>query len=128
FDYAKAIDICQVATMADAKWGVISAALTLPDGSGTPEAVAHSIRNKFGSMVAPRGGLSMALFSTGHAAGKGDTAPDYHDFVSYSGSQASQFPADFLAANGGMLPNAPGCPPPNGDTANDPVMLTLEVR
>ena len=127
-DFAKAIDICQTATMADKKWGVISAALTLPDGNGTPDAVAHSIRAHFGSGVLPQGGVSMALLSTGAAAGKGDTNPAYHDFVSYTGTKSSGFPADFLMANNGSLPNAPGCPDPGGTTANDPVMLTLTVR
>ena len=37
-DYAKAIDLCQTATMTDKKWGVISATLTLADGTGTPDA------------------------------------------------------------------------------------------
>ena len=37
-DFAKAIDICQTATMTDKKWGVISATLTLADGTGAPDA------------------------------------------------------------------------------------------
>jgi len=38
-------------------------------------------------------------------------------------------PADWLAANSGTLPNAPGCPAPaGGTTANDPIMLTLRIR
>lgn len=127
-DYAKAIDICQTTTMAEKKWGVISASLTLPDGTGMPEAVAHSIRPRFGSATLPRGGVNMALLSTGHAAGKGDINPPYYDFVSYSGPNTSAVPADFLAANNGNLPNAPGCPDPSGQEANDPVMLTLEIR
>ncbi len=80
----------------------------------------------------PRGGLNMALFSTGAAAGMGDTNPAYQDFEntpSFNGNnQTSGFPADFLAANNGTLPNAPGCPDPSGNEANDPVMLTLTVR
>jgi hypothetical protein len=122
------MDICQEASMTDKKWGVINASLTLPDGTGVPDAVAHSIRNKFGSKVMPRGGVSMALFASGAAASKGDTNPNYNDFVSYAGLNTSGFPADFVAANGGSLPNAPGCPDPSGTTANDPVMLTLEIR
>jgi len=127
-DFAKAIDICQEATMADKKWGVIDAQLTLPDGTGMPEDVSHSIRPHFGTKTQPRGGVNMAVFSSGHAAAKGDVNPAYNDFVSYSGAVSSGFPADFVAANGGNLPNAPGCPDPNGTTANDPVMLTLTVR
>jgi hypothetical protein len=127
-DYAKAIDICQTATMADKKWGVISAELTLPDGTGIPDASSQSIRAHFGMNVLPQGGVNMALLSSGAAAGKGDTNPAYHDWISYSTSKSSPIPADFLAANGGNLPNAPGCPAPLDSSANDPVMLTLNIR
>ena len=37
---------------------------------------------------------------------------------------SSPVPADWLAANGGNFPNAPGCPDPSGGTtARNPVML-----
>lgn len=127
-DFAKAIDICQEATMTDKKWGVIDATLTLVDGTGTPEDVSHAIRPKFGTNTVPRGGVNMAVFSTGHAAGKGDVNPSFANFVSYRGSKTSGFPADFVQANAGKLPNAAGCPEPSGTMANDPVMLTLKVR
>ncbi|HEY5945531.1 MAG TPA: choice-of-anchor L domain-containing protein [Kofleriaceae bacterium] len=127
-DYAKAIDICQEASATDKKWGVLNASLTLPDGTGAPDPNEYSIRHHFGSKVMPRGGVSMALFSSGAAAGKGDTMPNYNDFVSYTSTNQSGFPADFVAANGGTLPNAPGCPDASGTTANDPVMLNLEIR
>jgi len=128
-DYAKAIDLCQTATMADKKWGVISAQLTLANGSGVPVAKQHAIRPRFGQGVMPRGGTSMALLSTGAAAGRGDTNPAYQDFEGApENGTSSPFPQDFFAANGGRLPNAPGCPEPDGNTANDPVMLTLTVR
>ena len=127
-DYAKAIDLCQTTTMADKKWGVISAAITFPSGSGSPKAESHSIRKKFGSGVMPQGGLSMAMISTGAAAGVGDTNPGYQDFVSDDRSETSTLPADWLAANGGDVPNAPGCPGPNDTQGHDPVMLTLTVR
>ncbi len=128
-DYAKAIDLCQVATTADLKWGVLDAKLTFPDGTGIPSTDSHSIRHQFGTGTQPQGGLSFALFSSGAAAAKGDTNPAYQNWgFSDVGNNESGFPPDFLAANGGSLPNAPGCPPPNGSTANDPVMLTLHVR
>jgi len=127
-DYARAMDICQDATPNDKKWGVVSAALTFPDGTGVPDPNSHSIRHHFGTMTMPRGGVSMALFSSGVAAGKGDMNPNYTPFDSYIGSAESGFPTDFLAANNGSLPNAPGCPDPVLTTANDPVMLTLEIR
>lgn len=127
-DFAKAIDICQEALATDKKWGVIDAQLLLPDGTGMPEDVSHSIRPHFGTKVMPRGGVNMAVISSGHAAAKGDTNPAYNDFVSYSGLKTSGYPADFVAANGGNLPNAPGCPDPGGAGANDPVMIQLTVR
>jgi hypothetical protein len=131
-DYAKAIDLCQTATMGDKKWGVISATLTLADGTGVPAGIAQSIRDHFGTGVMPKGGTKMALFSTGAAAGKGDTNPAYQDFQATpqvnGNNKQSAFPADFVAANGNALPNTPGCPAPTGSTAMDPVMLTLQIR
>ena len=92
--------------MADKKWGLLSASLTLPDGTGTPEPVSHSIRPRFGTKATPRGGVAMAVFSTGHAAAKGDTNPPFYDWViGYSGANdARPYPADWLAANGGNVP------------------------
>jgi hypothetical protein len=127
-DYAKAIDICQMASASDMKWGLIDAQLTYPDGTGVPDPNSHSIRPKFGSQTMPQAGLSMAVLSSGVAAAKGDVNPAYQPFVSYSSTNESAFPADFVAAHAGTLPNAPGCPAPSGTTANDPVMLTLKVR
>ncbi len=130
-DYAKAIDICQTATMNEKKWGVISATLTLADGTGVPATKAQSIRPRFGTGVTPKGGTKMALFSTGAAAGMGDTNPAYQEFqvITLTGNNTqSAFPPDYVAANGNKLPNAPGCPPPLGTNAMDPVMLTLTIR
>jgi hypothetical protein len=127
-DFARAMDICQQATPTDKKWGVLTATLTYPDGTGVPDPNAHSVRPHFGAKVMPKGGVSMALLSSGAAASKGQSMPNYNDFVSYSSTHFSGFPADFVAANGGTLPNAPGCPEPSGTEANDPVMLTLEIR
>jgi hypothetical protein len=118
-DYAQALDTCG--------WAV-DGTLTLADGTGVPDSRQYSIRHHFGSKVMPQGGVSMVLLSSGAAAGKGDTAPDYHDFVSYSSPNSSGFPADFFAANGGKLPNAPGCPEPDDSKAYDPVMLTLHLK
>ncbi|HEV7555458.1 MAG TPA: choice-of-anchor L domain-containing protein, partial [Kofleriaceae bacterium] len=117
-------------TTSDVKWGVIDATLTLADGKGTPTVISHSIRPRFGSNVTPMVGGSFAELSTGAAAGKGDTNPDYQDFEGGTGEgKSSAFPADFLAANQGKLPNAPNCPAADPfSAANDPVMLTLTIR
>jgi len=125
-DYAKSIELCQTATMADKKWGVISATWTLADGTMVPNPKSHAILPHYGTGVMPHAGTNLMLISSGNAAGEGD--PNYDMTLSGSMGKTSGFPADFLSANGGKLPNAPGCPAPNGATANDPVMLTLEVR
>ncbi|MEO8846480.1 MAG: choice-of-anchor L domain-containing protein [Kofleriaceae bacterium] len=129
-DYAKAIDLCQTATMADKQWGVISATLTLADGTGVPNPSSYSIRPKFGSQTMPQLGGSMAVISSGTAAAKGDSNPSWTapSGAGFNANKSSGFPADFLMANGGMLPNAPNCAAPVATTANDPVMLTLTIR
>ena len=69
-DYAKAIDLCQTATMTEKKWGVISAEFSLADGTGMPASIAKAIRPRFGAGVLPKGGVNLALLSTGAAAGR----------------------------------------------------------
>jgi hypothetical protein len=130
FEFAKAIDICQTASDGDKKWGVIDAKISLTDGLGVPDKEAYSIRPRFGSGVLPQGGVNLALISSGGAAAKTDTNPSYHQWVSYvhTGTNSATFPADWYAANGSKLPNAPNCPAPSGSQANDPVMITLRVR
>ncbi len=132
-DYAKAMDLCQttqeVLPIKDRKWGVISGKLTLANGSGTPNPVAHAVRPKFGSAIFPLKGQRLGILSTGAAAAPTDTNPPYTAFQPGRDNQRqSGFPADWLAASGGVLPNSPGCPAPNGSVANDPVMLTLRIR
>lgn len=128
-DYARALDICQDASVGDHKWGLLSANLTLTDGNGSPDAKSRSIRTKFGTGTMPQLGASMVVISSGTAAAMGDTNPDWTDAEdSYQTSKSSAFPSDFLTANNGKLPNAPGCPAPMGNQANDPVMLTLTMR
>ncbi len=131
-DYAKAIDLCQTTTMTDKKWGVISATLTLADGTGTSAANAQSIRPRFGPGVLPKAGSSLALLSTGAAAAMGDTNPNFQDFemtpTQLGNNKESNFPSDFYMANGNKLPNAPSCPNAAGNKAEDPVMLTLTIR
>ncbi|HEY4238698.1 MAG TPA: MopE-related protein, partial [Kofleriaceae bacterium] len=129
-DYAKAIDICQQTTMADPmkRWGVIDATFSLASGTGSPNKEQHAILKEYGTGITPHAGTGLALFSTGIAAGEHD--PDYDASVEMSTEwgASSAFPADFLAANGGALPNAPGCPAPSGSKAGDPIMLTMHIR
>ncbi|MEZ4365322.1 MAG: choice-of-anchor L domain-containing protein [Kofleriaceae bacterium] len=127
-DYARAIDLCRVATEDGVTWGVISATLTLPDGTGLPAEDSRSIRDAFGPNVTPQAGARLIELSSGVAADANDSNPASGDFSGDIMNTESDFPADFLAANGGSLPNAPGCPGPNGSTAFDAVMLTLRIR
>jgi hypothetical protein len=132
-DYAKAMELCQTADPAappsQRKWGVISAELVLPSGSGTPAAASHSIRPGFGGTNV-QGGMSFVELSTGHAADQNDASPGFAAFQGGAdNATSSAVPADWLAANGGNFPNAPGCPDPQGGaTGHDPVMLKLTIR
>ncbi len=126
-DFAKTIDLCQMAS--NGSWGLVDASFVKADGNGTPNAAQHSIRTTFGG-VQVQGGTAFAVLSTGNAAATGQTLPGFIDFQS-AGPRGgtSGFPGDWLAANGGNLPNAPGCPEPAaGVTANDPVMLQLHIK
>lgn len=134
-DYVRAIDLCQFteetpATPEEATWGVISAALTRADGAGATHANARSIRNGFGSMITTQFGNALAVLSTGHAADNhDDTNPNYAAFQEGQNiGGTSALPADWLTANGGTVPNAPGCPGPDDNQAYNPVMLTVRVR
>jgi len=133
-DYAKAIDLCKVTTenppLKMKTWGVISASLTRANGAGAPDAAARSIRNNFGTGgIVPQQNNSLAVFSTGNAADQTDINPPYADFQSGKDNGAnSPAPADWLAANGGNFPNAPGCPAAGSNTANNSVMLKIRVR
>ncbi len=126
-DYAKAIDLCQMA--AGESWGVVDAALVRADGNGAPNATQRSIRTTFGG-VQVQGGAAYAVLSTGNAAAVGQTMPSYLDLQSAPARGGSSgFPADWLNANAGNLPNAPGCPEPDlGIGASDPVMLRIRIK
>lgn len=135
-DFARAIDLCTATatgttTEQDHRWGLLEAKLTLTDGTGAPEKESYAIRERFGAGLHPQGGVSFAIISSGGATAKNENPtkpPSYHPWVGYSTPNTAAYPADWLAAHMGQLPNAPGCPTPSGAVANDPVMLTLRVR
>jgi len=127
--YAQALDLCQTTTESSHAPGLISASLSLPSGSGSPSAVSQAIRTVFGGSNTPHAGSSMAVLSTGAAAAPGQVNPSFVAFQTGDVlATSSAVPSDWLAANGGAIPNAPGCPAPSSTTAFDPVMLTLRVR
>ncbi len=133
-DYAKAIDLCQFTTEApalkDKKWGVISTTITRADGVGAAYASAKSIRNGFGTGgIVPQKNSNLAVFSTGSAADVADNNPPFFGFqLGQDNGANSNAPADWLASNGNTFPNAPGCPGPISNTANNSIMMKVRVR
>ncbi len=133
-DYAKALDLCQTAvesppTLAEKRWGVISAVLHLADGTGTPAAASSAIRPSFGVNALPQAGARLVILSSGNAAATADVNPPFEAFQpGKDEGTSSPAPSDWLTLNGGAFPNAPGCPAAASATAYDPVMLDLRVR
>jgi len=128
-DFAAAIDLCKITTAGSGEWGLISATLRYPDGSGVPTAQSHAIRTAFGSNNSPRAGSAFVVLSTGTAADPSQAAPSYAPFEpGYVSGISSGTPADWLAAHGGTSPLGPGCPDAPNSTAYDPVMLSLQIR
>lgn len=134
FDYARALDLCNFTETnppdpADRTWGILDAWWSLADGTGSPHPNARSLRSGFGSVLDPRRGDRMVVLSTGHAADVDDQNPGFEPFqVGVDLERVSEFPSDWLGANGGALPNAPGCVTPFATEARDPIMLTLRLR
>jgi hypothetical protein len=129
--FARAMDLCSSANAGNRKWGVLSAAWTLSDGTGAPDARGHSIRPDWGPNVMPHAGASLGVIATGIAADEDDTNPTYSNTATSGGTDRGQmapFPTDWIAANGGHPPVPPGCPLAAGTAAHDPVMLTLAIR
>ena len=127
--FAAALDLCQTTTEPGTSPGLISAALTLSSGSGAAAPQSHAIRTTFGSGNTPRAGAAMLVLSTGAAAAVGQTNPSFTAFQPGADtSTSSAAPGDWLAANGGAFPVAPGCPAANSGTAFNPIMLTLRIR
>lgn len=131
-DYARALELCP-RTTADAarsaqRWGVISASLSLSDGTGTPDATQRDLRTAFGP-IAPQHGTRMIALSTGHAAALGDSDPAFAAFdPGTTIGTTSEMPADWIAANGDAVPGIPACPAPANEAVHDSAMLTLKVR
>lgn len=135
-DYAFAMDLCQTTEEAaqgvDKTWGVISARLSLADGTGSPDPQQTAIPGSFG-VNNPLLGDAFATLSTGLA-----TAGTDNGRFQFGEDMETRVPApaDWLAANNGEVPNPAECPPPElrgGDSglptdANDSAMLTLRVR
>jgi hypothetical protein len=120
-DLVEAMDLCVFTSETppspkEKTWGVISAALTLADGSTevAPADVQAGVLADYGQAVVPEHGTTMAAISSGTARDEGD--PGFvHPQNGYAGGQFGNFvagtqspvPADFLAANFDQVPS--GC-------------------
>lgn len=120
-DFARAIDLCQTATPTDGRWGVLSAELSLADGTGLAAADGRAVRPGFGEGLDPALGHAVAVLSTGKAAAKGDTNPAPADTEDTNHGTQSAVPADFVAVG------VKGCPLVDA-IAFDSEMLSLEIR
>jgi hypothetical protein len=131
-DYAKAIDICQLtaagAMGADKKWGLISAALVLADGTQAPAAKSHAIITSFGSVLGPKKNENFAFFSTGLA---GTPSQPYFAFGTPQGGTDFQVsgnpPVPPVPLPLGFPTNKQGCALPSPQ-AHDSVNLKLSLR
>lgn len=128
--YGAALDLCQLSSPGSPQWGLVAASLTLASGAVAPDIRSRSIRSTFGDANVPQGGVAMVVLSSGAAAAMGQTNPNPWAFVpGLDTLTSSPAPTDWLTANGGVFPAAPGCPVPAGaPTVLNSVMLTLSIR
>lgn len=127
FDFARAIDLCNMTAWGDRGWGVLDARLTKADGTAAPAAVGHAVRGRFGTGTLPLHGSALALLSTGAAAARGDTNPAPATITNHDQGTASNGPSDFVAAHNGSLTQA-GCPAQPLTYAYDPQVLEMGLR
>jgi Putative metal-binding motif len=121
-----AMDICQVSQ--NGSWGIVpgSYSLTRATGTGSVDYRQVGISTQFGTdgSNVPRYGNNMAAMSSGRARDAND--PDGTTANTYQYVTGTP-PADFIAAHGGQLPTtSAGCP--NGNGANDAVMLRVQLK
>lgn len=144
-ELVKAIDLCQFTAenppLNQKKWGVISSALLLADGTNAvlPKDIQVGVLAEYGPNVKPKKGMTLAALSTGTA--RDETDPGYvhpqngpNPMVQKGNFEAMTqvpIPADYLAANGGKLPSPANCPPCSGancGTAFDSVNFKMRIR
>lgn len=117
---ARAIDLCAVATAADKKWGVLSAAYVRANGSASPppSALQYGLLDNFGPNVNVQRGAKMLGISSGHARIPGQ--PDAcGSLTCYSNQDGTPPPAGFPQ-------DVSGCP--GATNINDDVALEVKLR
>lgn len=120
-DMAKAIDICPPAEGKD--YGLISASMSLADGTGAPLDAQHKIFAGFGNVIKPHTGSAFLMLSSG-------TAGNPYTSTEEDLAQNSSAPADWYQANGNQFPSSPACGAgtPGEEPVNDPIMLTVTAK
>jgi hypothetical protein len=114
-DFARALGLCQTASKADTKWGVISATFTAGHKSATPpNAEQHNIVSKFGAVVKAREGATFGVISSGSA-----TEEDSDNGPQFKGQKKSMQGAD----QNDDAP--PGYPKVSADCGGDDTSPTL---
>ncbi len=117
-----AMDLCQETTEAPAlakkKWGIISAELSLADGSKAPPPtdLQVGVLAGYGASVKPLAGTTMAALSSGTARAPGDAGYVHPQngkkagqLGNYSAGTQSAGPPDYVAAHGGLFPSPANC-------------------
>ncbi len=120
-DMVKSIDLCPKPTGRD--YGLLTASLSMADGTGSPQAVQHKIFAGFGNVIKPHTGGSFLMLSSG-------TAGNPYTSTEEDLTQNSSAPADWYQANGNQFPSSPACGAgtPGEEPVNDPIMLTLTAQ
>jgi hypothetical protein len=119
---AYAIGLCQQASPADKKWGVLEAKWVAADGSPLNPAHdnGHGLLNAFGPNVNVQEGKRMLGLSSGTA--RQPTDPGYQSVSGYSSPVSSACPPGFPI-------ESPSCGTAvSGKEANDPAGLELKIR
>lgn len=117
-DAAKAIELCRTATMADKKYGVLSAAYVRADGTAyAAPGLQVGIQSAFGTSVKVQAGANMLALSSGHARTVGQTGAcnNLSCQTNATGTAPTGFPQD-----------DPACPPT--PAIADDIALELQIR
>lgn len=122
----EAMDLCQVATDDDSRWGVLSSQLLRANGVGTPGPLQVGVLETMGSIIPSVQNETMAVLSSGEARGVND--PGYTGNRSASSNSGmANVPQVYLNAHNGQLASNPLCESGSAQVY-DSVLLRLRVR